>query len=246
MFKIIKAGGILICTASLLSGCGISWIANRDTNPIIQDWSVAPHILPWNSTMLNTFSTTASRRMVLAKYEATGDTLLTCAEPPPDVGEAFASAVANTLTAKAPIEGVPVEVSNAYSRAVSTQIASLIYRTQGLQLYRDAIHNLCVDRMNGWVVGKVKKDHPLPQTEPLANLPVIDENSYESLRLHYFNQSVALIQAELNNIKEVGTIKAGETPTLEKAIDSAIKLLNAAKPQAAEEKKSTTTSTTTK
>ena len=244
MYKIIKAGGILICTTSLLSGCGSSLFAHRDTNPNIQDGTIPPHILPWNKTMLNTFSTTASRRMVLAKYENTGDTLLTCAEPPPDVGEAFASAVADTLTAKAPIEGVPVEVSNAYSRAVSTQIASLIYRTQGLQLYRDAMHNLCVDRMNGWVVGKAKKDRPLPQTEPLANLPGIDENSYESLRLHYFNQSVALIQAELGNMKEVGMIKAGENPTLEKAIDSAIKLLNAAKPQATEENKSTTATTT--
>jgi len=218
----------------------MSLFASRDTNPSIQDLTIAPHLLPWNKTMLNTFATTASRRMVLAKFEDSGDTLITCAEPPPDVGEAFASAFADTVSAKAPIEGVPVELSNSYARAVSTQIASLIYRTQGLQLYRDSMHNLCVDRMNGWVDGNVKKDYPLPKNEPFTQNTKVNPNSYESLRLHYFNQSVELIKTELNNIKEVGSIKAGETPTLDKAIDSATKLIKAANPPPVEEKKSTT------
>lgn len=243
MLRIINARGIFVCTA-LLSGCGTSLFTHRDTNPSIQDGTVAPHFWPWNKTMLNTFSTTASRRMVLAKYDEMGDTLLICAEPPPDVGEAFASAVADTLSAKAPIKGVPVEVSNAYSRAVSTQIASLIYRTQGLQLYREAMHNLCIDRMNNWLSKKNDtKDNP--ENNQNTDSSTADGNLYLFLRWYYFNKSVELIKAELNNVKEVGMIRAGETPTLEKTIDSAIKLLNAAKPQAVEEQKSTTLTTTT-
>lgn len=228
--RFMQAYSMCICLV-LLTGCGASLLASRDTNPIIQDGTVAPHFWPWNKTMLNTFSTTASRRMVLAKFDNTGDDLLICAEPPPDVGEAFASAVADTLTAKAPIKGVPVELSNAYARAVSTQIASLIHRTQGLQLYRDSMHNLCIDRMNGWIEGKVQKDYLHSNSEPVAN------DSYESLRLHYFDKSFELIKAELDNLKEVGTVRAGDSAALEKTIDSTIKLLNAAKVQITVEKK---------
>lgn len=224
---------VLISSVSL-SGCGMSVFANRDaTNANIQDITIAPHLLPWNKTMLNTFATTASRRMVLAKFDDTGDKLITCAEPPPDVGEAFASAVADTVTAKAPIEGVPIELSNAYARAVSTQIASLVHRTQGLQLYRDAMHGLCVDRMNGWFGGKENSNENKGKYQPQLN----DKDSYESLRLHYFDKSVKLIEKELDNIKAVGEKKAGDTPTIDKVVDTATKLLNAAKTQPAEVKK---------
>jgi hypothetical protein len=208
---------VVVCVASI-SGCGISQFTHRDTNPVVEDdTNNAGH---WwgrsdESTSFSTFSTTASRRMVVVLQKS--DKTEVCSEPSPDVGEAFASAIADAINVKAPIEGVPVELSNQYARAVSTQIASLIYRTQGLQLYRDAMHNLCVDKMNLW----------------FEDIKVENPESYESLRRHYFDKSVTLIEAELKNIKEVGTVKAGDNPDIDKVVKSAVDLLKAVKPEPA-------------
>jgi hypothetical protein len=173
-------------------GCGSSRFAYRDTNPVLKDSTTNAQFwanLFGNSTSFSTFSTTASRRMVVV-LEKNNKTEI-CSEPSPDVGEAFASAVADALTAKAPVQGVPLELSNQYSRAVSTQIASLIYRTQGLQIYRDAMHNLCVDKMNSW----------------LDNIQSNSSNSYENLRKYYFDKAVDLITTEVQgkNIRLVLT-----------------------------------------
>jgi hypothetical protein len=177
----------------------MSRFAYRDTNPVVKDTTLNAKFwgdLLADSTSFSTFSTTASRRMVVV-LETNGKTEV-CSEPSPDVGEAFASAVADAINLKAPIEGAPVELSNQYARAVSTQIASLIYRTQGLQLYRDAMHNLCVDRLNKWI------ENPY---------------SYETLRRYYFDESIKVINQELTNIKDVGTIKAGEYGLLVKGLN---------------------------
>ncbi|MDP2902683.1 MAG: hypothetical protein Q8N96_06200 [Methylovulum sp.] len=217
---------VVVCVASI-SGCGVSAYTHRDTNPVVKDDTNNNNF--WGNTLdsasFTTFSTTASRRIVVVLQDKNITQI--CSEPSPDVGEAFASAVADAISVKAPIEGVPVELSNQYARAVSTQIASLIYRTQGLQLYRDAMHNLCVDKMNKWI----------------TNTGETNPGSYEALRKHYFDQSLELIKAELASIKEVGTVKAGDNPDIAKVVDSTVKLLNAAKPAPASEAKPTPAAT---
>ena len=87
----------------------------------------------------NVFATTAGRRLIIVTQSKDG--LLTCAEPPPDVSEAFASTIAAGLraagaAASASGEKLSAELAAQYGRAVATQIAPLLYRTQGLQLYR--------------------------------------------------------------------------------------------------------------
>lgn len=146
----IKYISIIVVFGLLLSGCGSSIFSQRIDNPNIQDITVAPHIKLWNKTGLNTFATTASRRLVIAKMDDYGDTLEVCGEAPPDVGEAVASAVADALkiAITEPKTGISNEVVNNYARTVATQITPLIYRTQGLQFYRDAMYSLCLDRMN--------------------------------------------------------------------------------------------------
>ncbi|MEQ1530464.1 MAG: hypothetical protein ABL925_14210 [Methylococcales bacterium] len=203
---------LMVACVESINGCGLSTLSNRETNPVVVDDPNNSSI--WgglNPPPFSTFSTTASRRMVIVSRIE--DKIEVCSEPSPDVGEAFASAVADAIKLKAPIQGVPVEVSNQYARAVSTQIASLIFRTQGLQLYRDAMHNLCVDKMNKWF------EFGEPNTD-----------SYATLRKHYFDKSIELIKAELGGIKDVGTVKAGNNPDIEKVVDSTVKLLNASKP----------------
>lgn len=207
---------VSVCITSI-TGCGVSAYTHRDTNPVVIDDTNNNNF--WGNTLdsvsFTTFSTTASRRMVVVLQDRNITQI--CSEPSPDVGEAFASAVADAINVKAPIEAVPVELSNQYARAVSTQIASLIYRTQGLQLYRDAMHNLCVDKLNKWIsIGGET-----------------NAGTYEALRKYYFDQSLELIKAELKSIKEVGTVKAGDKPDVDKVVKSAVDLLKAVKPEPA-------------
>jgi hypothetical protein len=212
LHKVFLIGSIL-----LITGCGSSYFTHRDTNPIIKDntnnarfWG---GIGTRDAATFSTFSTTASRRMIVVLQNK--NTTEVCSEPSPDVGETFASAVADAIAAKAPVQGVPLELSNQYSRAVSTQIASLIYRTQGLQLYRDAMHNLCVDKMNTW----------------LDNIQ--GNNSYENLRKYYFDKAVELITTEVQgkNINDLeAKVKTGTFADIEQASEMSIKLINATKP----------------
>jgi hypothetical protein len=146
--NIIKLGLVTV-SLLLMSGCGVTMMSHRDTNPVIRDYSGNWVRNLFGADMISTFSTTASRRVVLLLDEK--DKMLICSEPSPDIGEAFASAIADGIKASAKYKGVTADISNQYARAVSTQIAPLVYRTQGLQLYRDAMHGLCVDRLNGWV-----------------------------------------------------------------------------------------------
>lgn len=190
MFRCSYLLVVIVCF--FISGCGTSAFTSRDTNPSIQDMTVAPHFWPWSPEALNTFATTSSRRLVLVKSTDYGENVISCAEPSPDVGEAFASAIANAIKIAAQVEGVPVELSNQYARTVATEITPLVYRTQGLQLYRDAMHNLCIDRMNGWVAKGTKGNSS-------ANLD--NPNSYERLRKYFFDESLKLINEELPIMK---------------------------------------------
>ncbi|ASF48522.1 hypothetical protein [Methylovulum psychrotolerans] len=177
--------------AATLNGCGLSQITNRESNPVIKDYVGNP-ISHWFSDddVLNTFATTASRRMVMIRdYQTTDGTnkaraAFTCAEPSPDVGEAFSSALADGIKIAVPVEGVSAEVSNQYARAVATQITPLLYRTQGLQLYRNAIYSLCIDKMNEALATTTVNNNA-------RNAP--SDSDYEAQRKYIFDQSVELI-----------------------------------------------------
>jgi hypothetical protein len=153
---------ILTCLCVLsLGGCGASHFTSRETNPVIHDSAYEPGFFGSLSSKqdINTFATTASRRLVIIRTEKNKNkndeneySFLSCAEPSPDVGEAFGASVAAGITAAvnsgAPITG---QLAGDYARSVATQISPLVYRTQGLALYRDISHKLCIDRLNGWI-----------------------------------------------------------------------------------------------
>lgn len=170
--------------AASLNGCGTSAWSQRDTNPSIQDQVYSSNVFKTifgSPRSVNTFATTASRRIVIvSESETKGKSeLLTCSEPPPDVGEAFASTIADgfKLAASDPHSGVTADLSNQYARAVATQIAPLVYRTQGLQVYRDGLHSLCIDKLNGWFAGS--------------------DSTYLEEKKYLMDQAFALIKAEL-------------------------------------------------
>lgn len=164
--------------------------------------------------------------MVLVNVKEDGwvnQIMTTCAEPSPDVGEAFASAVSDALklAVTEPKTGINGTLSNDYARAAMSQITPLIYRTQSLQIYRDAIHSHCIDRMNGWYKNKngeplnsqfveVKLDQVSQEvnreagqdnfaihlmTTP-ANIKV-NVNDYNAMKIYYFEKAVEALKVEI-------------------------------------------------
>jgi hypothetical protein len=69
-------------------------MASRDTNPVIQDYTTP---VVFSKRSVNIFATTASRRLAVYTQEKGTNNLVSCAEPSPDVGEAFAAAIAAGL-----------------------------------------------------------------------------------------------------------------------------------------------------
>jgi hypothetical protein len=142
---------VLVSTCVALTGCGTTLLSNRETNPVLQDFVIKF----WGRA--STLSTTSSRRLALMVYKPDSEgreILVTCAEPPPDVGETFAKAIAAQveLSAKSPTASIgDASVKGGYASEVATAIAPLMVRTQGLQVLRDSAYTLCVDHMNGWM-----------------------------------------------------------------------------------------------
>lgn len=205
--------------AIMLSGCGASLFSDRKDNPAIQDLAVTPHFWPWSKNGVNTFSTTASRRMVLVNSNDWGDKITTCAEPPPDVGETFVSAMSDALKVAAtePKTGINGSLANDYAKTVATQITPLLYRTQTLQIYRDAVHSHCIDRMNNWVSDKtmlndrkinitvtpeaartVKDQDGKGVVIPVNTVKMtVDVNDYNQMKVFYFMNALEALKVEV-------------------------------------------------
>jgi len=245
--QLLMTISILVSLGASLSGCGVSYFASREDNPSIQDnfnrgTGFFYDLFPTRT--VNTFATTASRRVIIVAEDRDaqqGQRLEVCAEPPPDVGEAFASALTTGLKAavKEPKSGITAEGARNYASATTTQIAPLLYRTQGLQFLRDGLHSLCVDRMNGWFNGladksdatkavtrrtgqnpkaqRVNNTNESKSTAELENKITQDATSYIALKSQLINASAELILKELPNMLEAQKefykdVKAGITP----------------------------------
>ena len=145
----------MLCVVSFaivltLSGC--SYLTRPMEQPVIEDHSIDNRIA--------TFATIPSRRVIIMKAEdlqASGTdsqndnrTIIVCAEPPADVSDNIAGAFGSALTATLPATGSPPAASIAANMSESRATAAkyLIQRTQGLQLYRDGMYNLCQAKMN--------------------------------------------------------------------------------------------------
>jgi hypothetical protein len=206
--KIAKATLVLIFVV-LINSCGMSMLASRDNNPVIQDF-YQPEI--FSSKAAGIFATTASRRLVVLSTNDAG-LIMTCAEPSPDVGESVASAIAGGLQAAGSVSHetgakISADLAAQYARTVATQIAPLLYRTQGLQLYRDSLYKLCIDRMNNWI------------TQP----------EYDAERKDKFEKAAILIQAEFPYMEKAlntvnANVKAGDSKASLEDISKILEIL---------------------
>ena len=123
----MRSRALLPCAAALLAGCGAF---NR--SPVIEE-----RVSDFGIPKIGVLATTGERRAVIVKMPER----LICAEPPPDVAEAIASAVSGALEASG--KSSPADVRLGGASALSTALMQLTYRTQGLQLYRDGSFFLC-------------------------------------------------------------------------------------------------------
>ena len=167
---------LLPCAAALLAGCGAF---NR--SPVIEE-----RVSDFGIPKIGVLATTGERRAVIVKMPER----LICAEPPPDVAEAIASAVSGVLEATG--KSSPADVKLGGAGALSTALLQLTYRTQGLQLYRDGSFFLCTLFMNN----------------------IISKEEYVTARNKLLADSLELIHKELPLIAEIrkaqaATVSAG-------------------------------------
>lgn len=177
---------LTLSATALLSGCGTSVLSQRVSNPVIQDFAFR-----WLSRD-SALSTTASRRLALMSYRLNSNNaveMVTCAEPPPDVGETLAKAIAAQLELRLPRSTGNAEAGAKYGQEVATALAPLMVRSQGLQVLRDTMFTLCIDKMNGWIT---------------------NEEKYIEIKQARFKEAIQLIKDELPSLqKRVETATVG-------------------------------------
>jgi|APTNR8051073442_1049403.scaffolds.fasta_scaffold08062_3 hypothetical protein len=215
--RLVCALGATMLFCPLLSGCGTSAFTDRGKNPMIQDTTTAWLKPLWEDQSVDVFATTASRRTILVKENDHDNILEACAEPPPDVAESFSEAIAAGFKAAVAVEqGTDTKIGGSlagqYARELATQVAPLLYRTQGLQVLRDSQYTLCVDRMSGY----------------------INEEDYIQKKDNRFKQALLLIALELPVMKEAqkAFFEHWKTSTDKATADEAIKLMQAIDPTA--------------
>ena len=166
----MRSMALLPCAAALLAGCGAF---NR--SPVIEE-----RVSDFGIPKIGVLATTGERRAVIVKMPER----LICAEPPPDVAEAIASAVSGALEASG--KSSPADVKLGGASALSTALMQLTYRTQGLQLYRDGSFFLCTLFMNN----------------------IITKDEYLMARTKLLEDCIVLIHEELPLIAEIRKAQA--------------------------------------
>ncbi len=184
----IRLNVFIITTTLLIGGC--TFFTSPMERSIIED----------HSRGVTTFATIPSRRMVIVKKNDNGkcenneeiDNIIICAEPSPDVSDNIASSLAAAITAKASASGnnSGQELSANISKELITNAQYLLKRSQGLQLYRDGMYNLCQARMNG----------------------IIDNNTYKKKASELLNIAIDLIKIEIPYLTTQTTSITGTNP----------------------------------
>lgn len=128
----------LIGTLLMLSGCGLNIFSSPKSPVVIDDIE----------SRVGTLAVSTDRRVVLVRLEkdAASAAGRFCAEPPLDVDQ-------NVTDALAAIRDLSSEKIDAIAKEELTKSFSqishtLARRTQGLQLYRAAMYNLCQNYLN--------------------------------------------------------------------------------------------------
>jgi len=137
----------MLCMMLAMAGAtGCSLFVSPMEKPIIED----------HSRGITTFATIPSRRMVILSphdrnIKNSPKEVFICAEPSPDVSDNIASSLTAALSGKGLSAGnvSASDITADIFRTLETTAQNLFKRSQGVQLYRDGMYNLCQARMNG-------------------------------------------------------------------------------------------------
>lgn len=163
--------------------CGCSALTPPMEKPVIED----------HAGVLGTFATVAERRMVVTKktYKSEhadhpGYDSSFCAEPPPDSTQSIASSLTAALRADASQDKSKQSVSAEAARELITTAKLMFTRSQGVQLFRDGVYNLCQAHLNA----------------------AISQPSYEKMFSELLKVSAKLIADEIAKSPNVDVAKA--------------------------------------
>jgi hypothetical protein len=138
-------------------GCGVSPVASRLSNPVIED-----RVGLFDNGPVGIIATTADRRSIMFRdvepedRARKGVAVEVCAEPPPDVAANIASELSGELAGS--INDIDITKLTASQRvALVSQL--LFARSQGIQMYRDGMYNLCIASLNKYVTPEFYMTH---------------------------------------------------------------------------------------
>jgi hypothetical protein len=128
----------LITSLLMLSGCGLNIFSSPKSPVVIDDIE----------SRIGTLAVSTDRRVVLVRLEkdAASAAGRFCAEPPLDTDQNVTNALATIRDLST--DKIDASVKAELTRNFSQISHTLVRRTQGLQLYRAAMYNLCQNYLN--------------------------------------------------------------------------------------------------
>ena len=146
----------LISSLLTLSGCGLNMFAG----------SKAPMVIDDVGDRVGTVAVATDRRLVLVRLQenSASEAGRFCTQPPLDADQNVTSALAAMRDLST--DKIDASVKVALARSFAQILPAFVRRTQGLQLYREAMYNLCQNYLNHAI-----KDDAL-QTQSLKILDV--------------------------------------------------------------------------
>jgi len=168
---------VVLISLSMLLFSGCAHFTSPKEQPVIEDTIWLSRVL--RARTASVFSLTPERRTVLIMPDP-GENLRICAEPPPDVAENLTSSIRFLAELQVKHPEIPVGVSAEFYRAFASSAMRLFYRSQGIQLFRDGMYNLCQAYMN----------------------KAIDKEKYMEKYKELLDSAKALIEKEIPELEE--------------------------------------------
>jgi hypothetical protein len=210
-----KDSALILVIIGLLLSCAAFTPPNE--RPVQQDY-VGSYL---GKRPASVFSITPERRVVIVHLNLDKNAKkfsMFCAEPSPDIAENIASsfrAIAEASTKWKEDKSASAAVE--FSKSLGTTAVTLFNRTQGVQLFRDGLFNLC----QAYINGLMKNDEDYWQ-------------KYSEL----LKSASDLIAKEIPNVKEMKEVqiskqtlnaKSSAESAMQRAEEAAIRAENAAK-----------------
>lgn len=203
-------------TMLLFTGC--AHFTPPKEHPVQYDKIAISRIL--GTRIGSVFSMTPERRTVIVVPQKPVDFRI-CAEPPPDVAENLASTIRFIAEAQVKHPEIPVGVSAEFYRAFASSSMRLFYRSQGIQLFRDGMYNLCQAYMNGAIT---EKEYVEKYKELLDSATKLIIEEMPSLEERKINQAVEGAMAAENAAKAASNDAKISKDAAERALEDVKKI----------------------